>query len=425
MSDDPRRQVPATNDLLGDDRVAAALEHWARPVVMDAVRSAQQAVRDGRVAGKDSVDEVLRRLPTRPTSMRPVINATGVVVHTNLGRAPLAPWAVQAIVTASGYVDVEFDVYDGARRERGSGALRALGAALPEAGGVAVVNNGAAALLLALTVTASGREIIWSRGEMVEIGDGFRLHDLAVVTGARIREVGTSNRTTVADYAAAMGPETGCLLKVHPSNFRTEGFTSQATVRELAALGPPLVVDVGSGLLRPDPLLRDEPDVATALQDGAHLVTASGDKLLGGPQAGIVAGGSALVRRLRRHPLARAVRVDKLTLAALEATLLGPPPPVWQAIRADPEHLRERCAALAARVGGEVVTSTGVVGGGGAPGTALPGWAVALDESLARPLRLGDPSVVGRVEHGLCLLDLRCVPVESDAELAGAVLRCM
>jgi L-seryl-tRNA(Ser) seleniumtransferase len=357
--------------------------------------------------------------------MRPVINATGVVVHTNLGRAPLGAGAVQAVVAASGYVDVEFGLEDGARQERGSGALRALGAALPEAGGVAVVNNGAAALLLALTVTASGREIIWSRGEMVEIGDGFRLHDLAVVTGARIREVGTSNRTTVADYAAAMGPETGCLLKVHPSNFRTEGFTSQATVRELAALGPPLVVDVGSGLLRPDPLLRDEPDVATALQDGAHLVTASGDKLLGGPQAGIVAGGSALVRRLRRHPLARAVRVDKLTLAALEATLLGPPPPVWQAIRADPEHLRERCAALAARVGGEVVTSTGVVGGGGAPGTALPGWAVALDESLARPLRLGDPSVVGRVEHGLCLLDLRCVPVESDAELAGAVLRCM
>jgi L-seryl-tRNA(Ser) seleniumtransferase len=425
MSNDPRRQVPPTNDLLENDRVVAASGHWARAVVLEAVRGAQQAVREGKIAPEGSIDEVLRRLPTRPTSLRPVINATGVVVHTNLGRAPLAPGAVQAIVTASGYVDVEFGVHDGARQERGGGALRALGSALPEAGGVAVFNNGAAALLLALTVLAAGREVVWSRGEMVEIGDGFRLHDLAVVTGARVHEVGTSNRTTVADYAAAIGPATGCLLKVHPSNFRVEGFTSQATVRELAALGPPLVVDVGSGLLRPEPLLRDEPDFATALRDGAHLVTASGDKLLGGPQAGIVAGDAALVRRLRRHPLARALRVDKLTLAALEATLLGPPPPVWRAVRADPAHLRKRCSALAARVGGEVVPSSGVVGGGGAPGIALAGWAVALDESLARPLRLGDPCVVGRVEHGLCLLDLRCVPEEVDDELARAVLRCM
>ncbi len=280
MTDDPRRQVPPTNELLGDDRVAAALEHWARPVVMEAVRGAQQAVREGTAAVNDSVDEVLRRLPPRPSSMRRVINATGVVVHTNLGRAPLAPGAVQAIIDAAGYVDVEFDVQAGARKERGAGALRALSTALPEAGGVAVVNNGAAALLLALTVLAAGREVVWGRGELVEIGDGFRLHDLAVLTGARVREVGTTNRTTVADYAAAIGPQTGCLLKVHPSNFRMEGFTSQATVGELATLGPPLVVDVGSGLLRPEPLLSDEPDVATALREGAHLVTASADKLL-------------------------------------------------------------------------------------------------------------------------------------------------
>ncbi len=391
---------------------------------MEAVRGAQQAVREGTAAVNDSVDEVLRRLPPRPSSMRRVINATGVVVHTNLGRAPLAPGAVQAIIDAAGYVDVEFDVQAGARKERGAGALRALSTALPEAGGVAVVNNGAAALLLALTVLAAGREVVWGRGELVEIGDGFRLHDLAVLTGARVREVGTTNRTTVADYAAAIGPQTGCLLKVHPSNFRMEGFTSQATVGELATLGPPLVVDVGSGLLRPEPLLSDEPDVATALRDGAHLVTASADKLLGGPQAGIIAGDGALVRRLRRHPLARAVRVDKLTLAALEATLLGPPPPVWQALRADPEQLRERCSALAARVGGRVVASAGVVGGGGAPGVTLPGWAVALDEALAPALRLGNPCVVGRVEHGSCLLDLRCVPAEADPEVAKAVLRC-
>jgi L-seryl-tRNA(Ser) seleniumtransferase len=425
MDTDPRRQVPPTNDLLGDPRVAAALERWARPVVLEAVRGAQQAVREGKVAPRDSVDDVVRRLPSHPTSMRSVINATGVVVHTNLGRAPLAPGAIEALVTASGYVDVEFDVDDGARRPRGDGALRALGAALPEAGAVAIVNNGAAALLLALTVLSSGREIIWGRGEMVEIGDNFRLHELAVVTGARVREVGTSNRTTAADYAAASGPATGCLLKVHPSNFRVDGFTTEATVRELAALGPPLVVDVGSGLLRPDPALAEEPDIASALRDGAHVVTASADKLLGGPQAGIIAGDAALVQLLRRHPLARALRVDKLTLAALEATLLGPRPPVWQAIGADPEHIRVRCTALAARVGGEVVPSAGVVGGGGAPGVTLPGWALAVHESLARPLRLGRPCVVGRVEHGRCLLDLRCVPEEADVELAAAVLRCM
>ena len=425
MTDDPRRRVPPTNELLADGRVQAALGRWSRTVILEAVRSAQQAVRDGAVAPEDSVADVLRRLPARPTSLRPVLNATGVVVHTNLGRAPLSPAAQEAIGVAAGYVDVELDLDTGRRARRGSGVRAALAAALPDAGGVLVVNNGAAALLLAVTVLAAGREVVWSRGELVEIGDGFRLPDLAVTTGARLREVGTTNRTTVADYRAAVGPDTGCVLKVHPSNFRVEGFTSEAGVADLARLGPPLVVDIGSGLLHPDPLLPGEPDVTTTLRLGADLVTASGDKLLGGPQSGIVAGDAALIERLRRHPLARALRVDKLTLAALEATLLGPAPPVTQALHADAAVLRARCDAVAALVGGRVVASDGAVGGGGAPGVTLPGWAVAVPAACAAPLRRGDPCVVARIDHDRCLLDLRCIPPDADRVLAEAVLRCM
>ncbi len=422
--DDPRRRVPPTNDVLGDRRVQGALQRWSRAVVLRAVRAAQESVRAGSTPPAEVVDEVIRRLPARRVSLRPVLNATGVVVHTNLGRAPMSEGAVEAVVDASGYVDVELDVADGRRRRRGAGALEALRAALPDAGDVHVVNNGAAALLLALTVLAAGQEVVWGRGELVEIGDGFRLPDLAVTTGARRRKVGTTNRTTTADYAGAVGAETGCILKVHPSNFRVTGFASEATVAELSRLGPPLVVDVGSGLLRPDPLLRDEPDVTTALRAGADLVTASGDKLLGGPQLGIVAGRADLVDRLRRHPLARALRVDKLTLAALEATLVGPPTPVHLALHADPDRLRARCDALAARIGGEVVAHAGAVGGGGAPGLELAGWAVAVPEEMVGALRLGDPCVVGTVAHGRCLLDLRCIPPADDAALAEAVLRC-
>ena len=230
-----------------------------------------------------------------------------------------------------------------------------------------------------------------------------------------------------ADYAAALGPDTGCILKVHPSNFRVEGFTSAAPVAELARLGVPVVADIGSGLLAPDPLLPDEPDADTSLRAGADLVTASGDKLLGGPQAGLLLGRADVVERLRRHPLARALRVDKLTLAALEATLTGPLPPTWTALRADPETLRHRAEQLsaglsAAGVASTVVPSEGAVGGGGAPGLTLPGWAVALPGSYARPLRLGSPAVVGRTERGRCLLDLRCVAPAADGGVLAAVL---
>jgi len=261
----------------------------------------------------------------------------------------------------------------------------------------------------------------------VEIGDGFRLPDLLVSTGARLREVGTTNRSAPEDYAAAVGPDTGFVLKVHPSNFRIEGFTSAPSVGDLAGLGVPLVVDIGSGLLAPDAALPGEPDARTALRAGAHLVTASGDKLLGGPQAGLILGDAALVERLRRHALARALRVDKLTLAALEATLRGPATPTFTAVHADAAALRSRSDSICAQLGeagvaASVVPSDGAVGGGGAPGLALAGWAVALPEPYASALRSGAPAVVGRVEKGRCLLDLRCVSPDVDRVVVAAVL---
>ncbi len=385
-----------------------------------AVLQAQEQARSGSLAPEAVPDAAVALLPAAASSLREVLNATGVVLHTNLGRAPLSPAAVQAVVAASGYVDVEYDVTTGVRAARGRGALQALRDAVPDAGQVAVVNNGAAALILATTALAAGREVLVSRGEMVEIGDGFRLPDLIASTGAVLREVGTTNRTRLADYAQAVGSQTACVLKVHPSNFRVEGFTGAVEVAELTQLGLPVIADVGSGLLAPDPLLPDEPDAATALRAGAAVVTCSGDKLLGGPQAGLLLGRAEVVERLRRHPLYRALRCDKTTLAALEATLRGPVPPAWQALRAT--GLRERAGALADAVGGLVVPSDGAVGGGGAPGLLLPGWAVALPPAYAEALRLGTPSVVGRVADGHCLLDLRCVPPADDVRVRDAVL---
>jgi len=316
---------------------------------------------------------------------------------------------------------VELDLGTGVRARRGRGALDALREAVPGAEDAHVVGNGAAAVLLAVTALAVGREVVISRGELVEIGDGFRLPELLESAGARLREVGTTNRTSVDDYAAALGPETGCVLKVHPSNFRITGFTRAASYAELASLGVPVIADLGSGLLHPEPLLPDDPDAATALAQGADLVTGSGDKLLGGPQAGLLLVRADLVHACRRHPLARALRVDKTTLAALEATLRARTTPVRDALHADPELLRRRADALAAELGAVVVPSAGAVGGGAAPGLALPGWALALPERLAGPLRLGEPAVLGRLEGGRLLLDLRCVPPERDADLAGAV----
>jgi L-seryl-tRNA(Ser) seleniumtransferase len=374
---------------------------------------------------------VLRALPRAATRLRPVLNATGVVLHTNLGRAPLSAAARAALDVAAGTCDVELDLATGGRGRRGAAAMDALLAAVPGAAAAHVVNNGAAALALTAATLAAGREIVVSRGELVEIGDGFRIPDLLVAAGARLREVGTTNRTHLADYAEAIGEDTAFLLKVHPSNFVVEGFTSAVGVAGLAGLGPPVVVDIGSGLLAPHPLLPDEPDAAGTLAAGAALVTASGDKLLGGPQTGLLLGaagaGADLVARIRRHPLARAMRVDKLTLAALEATLRGPAPPVRAALDVEPATLHRRAEALAERlradgVDAEAMASAAAVGGGGAPGVVLDSAAVALPEAFAAALRLGEPAVLGRVERGRCLLDLRAVAPADDDALRTAVL---
>jgi L-seryl-tRNA(Ser) seleniumtransferase len=421
--------VPRTDTVLADPRLVDAAARLGRPAVKAAVVAAQDLARRGELPPEDVADAAVAALPRHASSLRPVLNATGVVLHTNLGRAPLSGAAVDAIRAASGTTDVELDLATGRRARRGRAVLAALGRAVPDAGAVHVVNNGAAALVLAATALAQGREIVVSRGELVEIGDGFRVPDLLASTGARLREVGTTNRTSLADYAAAIGPETGFVLKVHPSNFLVTGFTSAVGPAELATLGVPVVADIGSGLLAPDPLLPDEPDAASALRDGAALVTASGDKLLGGPQAGLLLGREDLVETLRRHPLARALRVDKLTLAALEATLTGPPTPTHVALRARPEELRARAEDLVARlradgVDAAVTGSDSVVGGGGAPGVVLPSTAVALPVGYAGPLRLGTPAVVGRVEQGVLLLDLRAVAPADDDALYEAVRAC-
>ncbi|MFG3603370.1 L-seryl-tRNA(Sec) selenium transferase [Micromonospora chersina] len=423
---DPRRRVPRTDALLADPALAAAAGTLGRDRVKAAIVRAQQRARAGELTPEQVRDAALADLPA-PTP-RAVLNATGVVLHTNLGRAALPTAAVDALVAAAGHTDVELDLRTGRRARRGREALDALAAAVPDAPAVHVVNNGAAALVLAATALAADREIVVSRGELVEIGDGFRLPDLLESTGARLREVGTTNRTALADYAAAVGPRTGFVLKVHPSNFRVTGFTSAVPVADLATLGVPVVADIGSGLLAPDPLLPDEPDAATTLRAGAHLVTASGDKLLGGPQAGLLLGAADLVERLRRHPLARALRVDKLTLAALAATLHAPTTPTREALHAEPGALRARTERLRDRLGedgckAEVVPSAAVVGGGGAPGVELDSWALSLPERYAEPLRTGAPPILGRVLHGRLLLDLRCVPADADPDVRAAILR--
>ncbi len=421
--EDPRRRVPSVDSVLTLPAVAEATHRLGRPRVKAVVTEVLAACRAGALDRGAVAATVLERLPASATSLRRVVNATGVVVHTNLGRAPLSAAAVEALVTAAGPTDVEMDLATGRRGPRGVGALDALRAAVPGAGDVHVVTNGAAALALAARGLAADREVVVARGEMVEIGDGFRIPELVESVGVRLREVGTTNRVRLADYAEAVTGDTAFVLKVHPSNFRVEGFTSSVPVEQLATLGPPVVADIGSGLLRPHPRLPDEPDASTTLRAGAALVTASGDKLLGGPQCGLLLGDADLVRRLRRHPMARALRVDKLTLAALEATLVGPLPPVARALAADPEALWRRAVSLAASIGrpAEPVRSQGRVGGGGAPGVPLPSAAVALPPALAGPLRLARPAVVGHVHDGRLHLDLLTVDEADDEALATAV----
>jgi L-seryl-tRNA(Ser) seleniumtransferase len=423
------RDLPSVDQLLREERLAAE----PRALAVGAARAALDRMREEIRAGADPgepVERVLAELATqRSPRLRRVLNATGVVVHTNLGRAPLAPAALARVTeVGAGYSNLELDLGDGRRGSRHSHLAEAL-RRLTGAESALVVNNNAAAVLLALAALAEGREVIVSRGELVEIGDGFRIPDVLARSGARLVEVGTTNRTRAADYDGVVGPETALLLRVHPSNFRVVGFAERPRLAELAAVagrhGLPLVDDLGSGAVVP---IADEPGPAESIAGGADLVCFSGDKLLGGPQAGIVAGRADLVERLRRHPLQRALRPDKLTLAALEGTLalLADPDtagevPVLRMLREPAETVRARAERLAGLVGGTVEESVARAGGGSLPLTELPSWACAVEEELAAALRAGEPPVVAVVRDGRTLLDCRTLADDEIEAVAAAV----
>ncbi|HMI98649.1 MAG TPA: L-seryl-tRNA(Sec) selenium transferase [Gaiellaceae bacterium] len=405
------------------------------PLSVQAARSVLARAREEIQAGAEpgDLEERLREEleAARSARLRRALNATGVIVHTNLGRAPLAEAALERVhEVGRGYSNLEYDLTAGARGSRQdhvAGVLRRLTGA--EA--ALVVNNNAAAVLLALAALAEGREVIVSRGELIEIGDGFRIPDVLARSGARLVEVGTTNRTRAADYARAVGPETAVLLRVHQSNFRVVGFTELPSVAELAKVARqhelPLVDDLGSGALA---RVEDEPSVRESLEAGADLVCFSGDKLLGGPQAGIVVGSAELVERLRRHPLQRAVRADKLTLAALEGTLtlyLDPnraarEVPVLRMAGESADAVRARAERLAELVDGEVEETVARIGGGALPLAELPSFACAIEEELAGPLRHGEPPVIGVVRDGRLLLDCRTLSDAEMDEAATAVL---
>jgi L-seryl-tRNA(Ser) seleniumtransferase len=415
-------------DLPSVDELARGLDD---PLAVDAARTVLDRAREEIRAGADPGD-LAERLAAelrsvRAPSLRRVLNATGVIVHTNLGRAPLAEEAIaQVVETARGYSNLELDLREGTRGSR-QDHVAALLRRLTGADAALVVNNNAAAVLLALAALGEGREVIVSRGELIEIGDGFRIPDVLTRSGAKLVEVGTTNRTRAKDYEKAIRPETALLLRVHQSNFRVVGFTELPKLEELAAVaqrhGLPLVDDQGSGALAD---LPGEPTAKESLAAGADLVCFSGDKLLGGPQAGIVVGRADLVEQLRRHPLQRAMRADKLTLAALEGTLrlyLDAPEriPVLRMLRQDVEGVRARAERLAALVGGTVEETVGRVGGGALPLAELPSVACAVEESLASPLRQGEPPVVGVVRDGKLLLDCLTLADGEIDEVAAAV----
>ncbi|HET8893260.1 MAG TPA: L-seryl-tRNA(Sec) selenium transferase [Gaiellaceae bacterium] len=407
----------------------------ADPLAVAAARTVLARARELLVRGNEPGDlaaalaEELRT--ARAASLRRVLNATGVIIHTNLGRAPLADEALaQVVEVGRGYSNLELDLADGTRGSRQDHCASIL-RRLTGAEAALVVNNNAGAVLLALAALAEGREVVVSRGELLEIGDGFRIPDVLTRSGARLVEVGTTNRTRASDYESAVTADTALLLRVHQSNFRVVGFTEQPALAELAAVARrhelPLVDDLGSGVLSE---LPGEPSAKESLAAGADLVCFSGDKLLGGPQAGIVAGRADLVARLRRHPLQRALRADKLTLAALEGTLhvyLDAPEriPVLRMLDEDIAVVRARSERLASLTGGTVENTVARVGGGALPLAELPSYACALDESLAAPLRTGEPPVVGIVRDGKLLLDCRTLADGEIDEVAAAVAQCL
>jgi L-seryl-tRNA(Ser) seleniumtransferase len=418
-------------DLPSVDELARAVDD---PLAVDAARAVLARARQQIQSGAEPRDltALLREelAAARAPSLRRVLNATGIVLHTNLGRAPLAREALARVEEAArGYSNLELDLERGERGSRQE-HLAALVRRLTGAEAALVVNNNAAAVLLALAALAEGRDVVVSRGELVEIGDGFRIPDVLARSGARLVEVGTTNRTRAVDYERAIGPQTALVLRVHQSNFRLVGFTELPPLDEVAKVAHahdlPLVDDLGSGALGDIP---GEPSARESLAAGADLVCFSGDKLLGGPQAGILAGRADLVERLRRHPLQRAVRVDKLTLAALEGTLqlhLDAPAriPVLRMLGEDASTVRARAERLAELTGGTVEETVARVGGGALPLAEVPSFACALDESLAGPLRAGEPPVVGIVRDGKLLLDCRTLADGELDEVAGAVHRC-
>jgi L-seryl-tRNA(Ser) seleniumtransferase len=404
------------------------------PLAVEAARSvlsrAREDIRAGADPGDLSTQLAAELRAARAPRLRRVLNATGVIVHTNLGRAPLAAAALEQVVDAArGYSNLEYDLDAGGRGSRQTHVAE-LVRRLTGAEAALVVNNNAAAVMLALAALAEGREVLVSRGELIEIGDGFRIPDVLTRSGARLREVGTTNRTRAADYEQAIGPETAVILRVHQSNFRVVGFTEQPRVSELSLVAQShklvFVDDLGSGALFD---IGDEPTARSSLAGGADVVCFSGDKLLGGPQAGIVAGRGELVERLRRHPLQRALRADKLTLAALEGTLrlaLDTPDevPVLRMLREPAEHVRVRAERLAGLVGGEVEETVARAGGGSLPLAELPSFACAVDEALADGLRAGEPPVVGIVRDGRLLLDCRTLTDAELDEVAAAIAAC-
>jgi L-seryl-tRNA(Ser) seleniumtransferase len=407
------------------------------PLAIDAARAVIAQAREELRAGADPGDLSARLraelAAARQPALRRVLNATGVIVHTNLGRAPLPGAALDRVLEAGrSYSNLEYDLVEGTRGSRQDHVARIL-RRLTGAEAAIVVNNNAGAMLLALAALAEGREVLVSRGELIEIGDGFRIPDVLARSGARLVEVGTTNRTRAADYERAVGAETALLLRVHQSNFRVVGFTEQPSVPELAAVagrhGLPLLDDLGSGALVD---LSDEPTVRGALEEGADLVCFSGDKLLGGPQAGIVVGSAELIEKLRRHPLHRALRIDKLGLAALEGTLLlylEPARamreiPVLRMLHEDVATVRARAERLAAAVGGDVEETVGRVGGGALPLAELPSFACAVEETLADALRGHEPPVIGIVRDGRLLLDCRTLADGEVDDVAAAVRAC-
>lgn len=466
------RGLPSIDELLELPPALEAAGVLARPLIVNAVRAAVDGVRRAVLEGSGSNDDealylarpqgietpegkalwgrlVARRLGrARRAQLGRVINATGVVLHTNLGRAPLSEAAIEAVrEVASGYSNLEYDLEAGARGSRHS-YCEALLTELTGAEAAMVVNNNAAALLLVLSALASGRQVVISRGELIEIGGSFRIPDVLVQSGSTLVEVGTTNRTHRRDYEQAVGPETAALLKVHTSNYKVIGFTQTVSTKELAELaqerGIYLIEDLGSGVFVPTERfgLAHEPTVAEAVKAGADVVTFSGDKLLGGPQAGVIVGRREAVEACRRHPLARALRVDKMTLAALQATLRayadGTPEavPIWRMMAVSLEELRARAEGIARAIASEVeegavqlslARGLSAVGGGSLPGETLPTWVVTVrmgalsPEPLAEALRGQAPPVIGRVENGALVLDPRALAPEEDLLVARAV----